>query len=174
MNKTTALKWQNQAIQDAILKSNWLDYSQYSYVEFLCQPTFANDFLLQLVWQPQKILWYRSTWVAEQDQEMLDTWLSYLQEDEEVLPLDLTFLHEKGEVNSLIIKDLVKEINNLSIKPVLFDDERWGRDGEEITLKIGSGKSLAVFHWYTCATPAQWAELDKLAKTLLQLNKELK
>jgi hypothetical protein len=174
MNKSDALSWQNQAIQEAILQSNLLDYKPFSYLEFLCQPTFTNDFLLQLVWQPKSVYWYRSTWLKAQDQEMLDTWLTYLQEDEEILPLDLTFLRENGEINPLITKDLVQEINNLSITPVLFDDNLWGRDGEEIMLKIGSEKSYSVFHWHTCATPSNWDALDKLAKTILLLNQELK
>lgn len=162
----------NQAIQEAFWQGNVIDYLHCSYMELLYQPTFTDSFLLQLAWEKDTLHWYRTTWLRERDREMLDTWLAYLKENEEVLPLELTFLKESGKENALIANDLITEINRLAVKPVFFDDGNWGRDGEEIILKIGTPKSDITYHWHTCATPETWESLNKLVEVLLLTNEK--
>lgn len=165
----------NQAVQTALLRSNPLIYGPLPYLELLYQPTFTDSFLLQLAWEADTIRWHRTTWQEQRDRVTLDLWLAYLEQNEEMLPLELTYGRESGSNDSLSSKLLAAEIKALAVLPLIpwAETPVWGRDGEEIFLKIGAGNFDVTFHWFSCAVPTTWVPLEKLVEKILLINRQL-
>jgi hypothetical protein len=162
--------------QETFWQSNPLDYGGRPYIELMCIPPFGMDYLLfQMTWNNAEIYWHRTTWKQENDREILAIWLEYAYNEDKFLPLHLTLLKEEGKAETKNIQHIIKQISNLSIPPVLGQDP-WhrGRDGENLTLKIGYAEVSICLSWQTSYTPDEWASLDKLAQDILLINKQLK
>jgi hypothetical protein len=173
--KMNSVQRLNQAIQTALLRSNPFLYGQLPYLELLYQPTFTDSFLLQLIWEADAIRWHRTTWQKQQDRATLDLWLAYLEQNGEILPLELTYGRESGSHEGLPIKLLAAKIKALAVVPTIpwAETPAWGRDGEEIVLKIGNENFDATFHWFSCAAPTAWTPLEELVKKILFINGKL-
>jgi hypothetical protein len=183
--KSSIMEVKNRAEYEKILEekqeetfwqSNPLDYGGRPYIELMCIPPFGMDYLLfQMTWNNAEMYWHRTTWKRENDKEILAIWLEYACNEDKFLPLNLTLRKEEGKAETKIIQHIIKQINYLSIPPILGQDPwRVGRDGESITLKIGYAEVSMCLTWQTSNTPDEWASLDKLAQDILLISNKLR
>jgi len=161
----------HQTVRHALLNSNPVDYNGRPFIEMLCEEPFTDDFLLQMTWTSQTMSWYRTTWIKDQDRVIIDAWFEYLKEDD-VLPIDLSLRKERGSENPKMIEPLVEEIRRLSI-PLVFQNDLEGRDGNGITLKIGTDDSFVCLSWQSRKTPKEWGDWDKIFEKILLINAKL-
>lgn len=161
----------NQLTQDLLRQSNELDNNVGFFIELYCNQVFGNDFFLQICPLGANFKWHRSTWLKEKDSTIVNQWFDS-SFDEEDFNLGLSILKESGEGAMTLLKNVQKKINNLTIKPILFNDDG-GRDGLGIVLTIGNETERTTFAWETRCTPKEWSSLDELLDELLMLNKQL-
>ena len=158
----------NESIKKALSGSNYVDYDGKSYITVLYSTVFKNVFFLQITWKNDTIYWHRTTWLKEKDRIALaDIFCGKF--DENDLKISLTLEKEQGKSVLNDIKGILEKIANLSIKPV-FQNENYGKDGQEITLTIGSEYATTTFLWQNCGTPKEWNRLDYLVADILKLN----
>ena len=158
----------NESIKKALSESNYVDYEGKSYITFLYSTVFQNDFFLQITWKNDTIYWYRTTWLKEKDNIALAGTFSG-DFDENDLKISLTLEKEQGTTAFTNIKGILEKIANLTIKPI-FQNDNYGKDGQDITLTIGSEYATTAFSWQNCGTPKEWNSLDNLVVDILKLN----
>lgn len=177
-NKATRRQFEaalQRAVREALLDSNPTEYRQLEYVEFLCLPAFESQYLLQLFWNKDQVRWVRNTWNRAADQELLQLWLDVKLEGGATGKLQLTIDKETGIAAFQQASEVLGMLHALRL-PIAprFNPEPWGRDGEEIILRLGADSSAVTFHWFTMHPPQRWSELNQLAEALMQLNARLK
>ncbi len=158
----------NESIKNILSGSNYVDYDGKSYITVLYSTVFQNDFFLQITWKNDTIYWYRTTWLKEKDRRALaDIFCGKF--DEKDLKISLTLEKEQGKTVLDDMKGILEKIVKLTIKPV-FQNENYGKDGQSITLTIGSDYAVNSFSWQNCGTPTEWSSLDNLIGDILKLN----
>ncbi len=158
----------NESIKNILSRSNYVDYDGKSYITVLYRTVFQNDFFLQITWENNIIYWYRTTWLKEKDRMALgDIFCGKF--DEKDLKISLTLEKEQGKTVLGDVKGILEKIAKLTIKPV-FQNDNYGKDGESITLTIGSEYATTAFSWQTSDTPNEWNSLDNLIADILKLN----
>lgn len=158
----------NESIKNILSRSNYVDYDGKSYITFLYRTVFQNDFFLQITWENNVIYWYRTTWLKEKDRRGLAN-IFCGKFDEKDLKISLTLEKEQGKTVLDNMRGILEKITNLTIKPV-FQNENYGKDGQDITLTIGSEYATTAFSWQNCDTPKEWNSLDNLIADILKLN----
>lgn len=163
-----------EKIKDHIWNSNPLDYHEFTFIEFLCLPSFSDYFLLQLYWNQKDLHWVRSYWKRENDKGFLEFWLEYACENNEILPLELSMTKEEGKVPAIEINEILHSLNKIQTQSFFLpSDSEKGRCGEDRRLKIGRIGSSITLDWLSSSTPIEWKDLDELTEKIHLLNKKL-
>lgn len=137
-------------------------------------PTFTEYYFLQLFWQGRQLRWVRNTWNRTADATLLSLWSEARAAGETLGELQLTLHREAGIQPIEIAAEFFTLLRTarISVGPQLNSDP-WGRDGDEIILRLGVQEAKSTFHWYTAHTPVDWTQLDTLAESLMRLNTRL-
>lgn len=160
----------NNLLCNLLQQSNPVDYKGKPFIELTCRAVFTDDFFLKLTWSGERLEWYRTTWLRKEDNKLVNNFFDNF--DEECQSLTLNFLKEEGIAPANLLDVILKKINTITIKPILFN-EKDGRDGEGITLKMGRDDFFVTVLWETRNTATEWAVLDELLELLHELNKNL-
>jgi hypothetical protein len=138
-------------------------------IQLVLQPSFDNHFSLQLCWEDQNILWYRTTWLKLVDAPNFSNpieSLKYIGKDR-----GPSIKYENGRIPLESGNNILDLAKATSIKPNL---DKWGGiilDGCYYILTFAVESNSVTYKW--SRLPDNWADLENLVNAILRLNETL-
>lgn len=155
-----------EGAQVALLQGNPLKYEPT--IRFVIEPSFENHIFLQLQINEKNVSWLRKTWHKRDDRPKFADPIENLKYiGRTITP---TIQQESGVVDRDVLQPIITFIDAMTIKPHL-DLPGIVIDGISYTLTIGTANTYSTYKWHYL--PREWADLQKLADMLLELNQKL-
>ncbi|MFL5747258.1 MAG: hypothetical protein ACJ751_21465 [Niastella sp.] len=150
----------------ALLQGNSLEYKPT--IQLVVEPSFDNHTFLQLQVNEESVSWHRKTWRKLDDRPKFADPIENLKYiGRTITP---TIEQGRGEVSREVLLPIIAFINAMTIKPH-FDQPGIVIDGTFYALTIGTASAHTTYKWHY--SPGEWADLQKLANMVLELNQKL-
>lgn len=150
---------------DAALRASQPADSWKKHISLMLEPSFFNHELLRLQWDKEKIHWFRSIWLKDEDAPKFLHPIESLKYIGKTINPTIRIL--SGEFNASDTEPLLALIRNLSVKPYIDSDRRIVLDGCQHTLTIGTDNISSSYHWNHL--PQEFTELDRVVELLTEL-----
>lgn len=133
------------------------------FVSLMLEPSFDNHVLLQLQWKEQGIVWYRSSWLKDEDAPKFWNPIEQLKYTGKTIQPTLSI--QSGTVTPEEAEPLLNLLRNLRINPYLDHDGSVVLDGCVHTLTFYTNYSIiSTFQWNYL--PEEYKQLQKVVDLL--------